>query len=943
MRTSNWRVTCWMVALCVWLCVTPVPAQDSELVTIPDENLKAAIMDTLGLWSDPTHEDMRWMTSLHYALAGMPDREDRWITDLTGLEAAVNLWSLNLRYNHVTDVTPLQGLTQLTKLNLSENQLSDLSGVATLTQVMILDVHHNGITDLTPLSGMTQLWSLILRDNDYQGSLEPLSGLTRLEHLDLEHNDIQDLDDLRNVTRLKDLRLAYNQITDVSVLAHMTKLEILDLRHNVISDISALTGLTRLKRLYLGGNPLGTEAYTDLQTIQANNPGMDLEYDVPNQPGVFTFTVTSSDGGSVTTPGEGSYGPYTGVTPVEIEATPDPGYVFVDWTGAAVDAGKVADPNTPNTLVIVDGSYTVTANFTTDVPGLQSLYLVDDDAAADPLPGDPTESDALEDGSVDHPFDAIQEAIDVAQDGDVIQVLPGTYFENIDFLGKAIEVVGMEPNDPYTGDLPILYGLGEDPTVRMTDTVPGLGAVLKGMAVVGAKGAQAGAIECIGGQPTLINCLVTGNYTSDTGGGALFVVDCNLVVMNSTIAHNSSGPLGGALVLENSQVHLQDSIVWGNSPLGIAADANSTVTAEFCDLQEPESGQGNVTTDPMFVARGDWVYPQFHFIIMSPEDPESIWLPGDYQLKSQQGHWDSETLAFVADDVTSPCIDAGSHLLPIGQETDPNGQRLNQGVYGGTRFASQSYSESLTMPDDNLKNAIMQALGIWWEPTKEDLRWVTSLDLKLPGTVEQRERPIRDLTGLESAVNLWSLNLRYNQVTDVSPLKSLTQLTRLNLSENKLNDLSGVATLTQVMILDVHHNGISDLTPLAGMTQLLSLTLRDNEYEGSLEPLSGLTRLEHLDLERNRIQDLTELKDLTSLKDLRLFSNQITDVSLLANMTELEILDLRRNAISDISPLTGLTKLKKLYLEENPLNAQAVIHLQIIKTNNPDCELTYDG
>lgn len=88
---------------------------------------------------------------------------------------------------------------------------------------------------------------------------------------------------------------------------------------------------------------------------------------------------------------------------------------------------------------------------------------------------------------------------------------------------------------------------------------------------------------------------------------------------------------------------------------------------------------------------------------------------------------------------------------------------------------------------------------------------------------------------------------------------------------------------------------------------------------------------------------MTELKDLTSLKDLRLFSNQITDVSLLANMTELEILDLRRNAISDISPLTGLTKLKKLYLEENPLNAQAVIHLQIIKTNNPDCELTYDG
>ena len=37
-------------------------------------------------------------------------------------------------------------------------------------------------------------------------------------------------------------------------------------------------------------------------------------------------------------------------------------------------------------------------------------------------------------------FETIQEAIDAAVDGDCINVEPGTYVENIDFMGKAITV-----------------------------------------------------------------------------------------------------------------------------------------------------------------------------------------------------------------------------------------------------------------------------------------------------------------------------------------------------------------------------------------------------------------------------------------------------------------------------------------------------------------------
>ena len=46
--------------------------------------------------------------------------------------------------------------------------------------------------------------------------------------------------------------------------------------------------------------------------------------------------------------------------------------------------------------------------------GTGTVWYVDDDGVNDPGPGDPTISDPDEDGSIDHPFDSIQEGIDAA-------------------------------------------------------------------------------------------------------------------------------------------------------------------------------------------------------------------------------------------------------------------------------------------------------------------------------------------------------------------------------------------------------------------------------------------------------------------------------------------------------------------------------------------------
>lgn len=75
-----------------------------------------------------------------------------------------------------------------------------------------------------------------------------------------------------------------------------------------------------------------------------------------------TLTTSSTSGGSVSSPGEGSFQYDSGIG-ISIQATPNSNYYFVNWTGTAVSAGKVANPIAANTTVTVDANYTVQANF----------------------------------------------------------------------------------------------------------------------------------------------------------------------------------------------------------------------------------------------------------------------------------------------------------------------------------------------------------------------------------------------------------------------------------------------------------------------------------------------------------------------------------------------------------------------------------------------------
>jgi hypothetical protein len=73
----------------------------------------------------------------------------------------------------------------------------------------------------------------------------------------------------------------------------------------------------------------------------------------------YDLTISSMEGGSVTTPGEGTF-TYDAGTVVDLVAEADDGYLFVEWAG---DVGTIADVNAAATNITMSGNYSIAASF----------------------------------------------------------------------------------------------------------------------------------------------------------------------------------------------------------------------------------------------------------------------------------------------------------------------------------------------------------------------------------------------------------------------------------------------------------------------------------------------------------------------------------------------------------------------------------------------------
>lgn len=164
-------------------------------------------------------------------------------------------------------------LANLSSLDISRSTVSNLKGLewaVNLTELVAFETH---VTDLTHLSGLTNLEELHLDDNDIV-DITPLSQLTSLKHLNLGVNRISDVTALSGLTNLEYLNLRKNRVKDLTPLAGLSSITdfVADLQEITLPN--ATVGVSTAHGIKApNGNPLAVAITKGSGTTSSSNPG----------------------------------------------------------------------------------------------------------------------------------------------------------------------------------------------------------------------------------------------------------------------------------------------------------------------------------------------------------------------------------------------------------------------------------------------------------------------------------------------------------------------------------------------------------------------------------------------------------------------------------------------------------------------------------------------
>ena len=296
----------------------------------------------------------------------------------------------------------------------------------------------------------------------------------------------------------------------------------------------------------------------------------------------YNLVIHSTEGGSVTTPGENAY-TYDKGEVVNLVAVADEGYVFINWMG---DVGTIADVNAASTTIIMDGGYSITANF---AGAIRDWY--DLDAVRDNLDGSYALMNDLDSATLGYTDLASLTAND----------------------GKGWEPIGslLVDVDPFTGTLDgqgyeirdLFIGRPDEDGVGLLGSVGGGGVVEN----LGVANANVTGRLCVGGLAagnagTVSNSYFTGSVTGDRSVGGLLGVNWD-TVSNS---HSSGSVTGnhsvGGLVGWNHQGAVSNSYstagVSGGGSVGglVGENHNGTVSNSHYNYDEVLINGRNIIT-----------------------------------------------------------------------------------------------------------------------------------------------------------------------------------------------------------------------------------------------------------------------------------------------------------------------------------------------------------
>ena len=874
------------------ICVSIPLTATAQIVDIPDLHLRAVIGRQLGKASgDPiTVADMETLTELVAFAAN--------VSNLTGLEAATNLTSLNLDYNFISDISPLAGLTNLTILVLARNYIPDISAVAALTNLTRLELYENRIVDISPLAGLTKLEVLDLENNRIS-DLSPLvanTGLGNGDEVDLRANflnttainthipalqsrgvlvefdniviqpeafaQIVDIPDpnlraaiakrhrkapdeaitLADMLTLTGLRGGLYDISDLTGLETAINLTWLILGDNTLSDISPLAGLTNLTRLWLLDSSIS---------------------DISPLAGLTNLTDLWLEGNSIS-----DLSPLAGL---------------INLTDLELADNNIMDISALAGLTNLTQLLLYNNNITDISPlaGLTNLTFLglgwNSISDISSLAGLTNLTDLW------LPVNSISDISPIAGLTNLAKLW--IYSNSISDLSPLVENIGLGNGDQVdvqknflnaasiNAHIPALQSRGvavnyhniivqpEDITQIVDIPDPNLRA-----AIIEERGKPAGNTITVADMLILIELPADGYDISDLTG---LEAATNLKTLS----------------LRNNSISDLSPLV---ANVGVGTGDRVDVRGNFLNAMSIN------THIPALQSRR--VSVKFDNIVVRPDDiAQTVDIP-DPNLRAaiaeERGKAPSDTITVADMLVLTTLFGDGSNISDL------------TGLEHATNLKTLWLNHN-SISDISPLAALNNLTKLWLH-----------------------HNSISDISALAGLTNLTALRLDNNSISDISPLTLLINLTDLSLKNNSISDISPVAGLNNLTRLTLSENIISDISSLTRFTKLRILWF-DNNSISDISPLVRFTKLTELRLDNNSISDITPLIRLINLTELRLDNNSISDITPLIRLTKLTELHLQNNLIFDLSPLVenlGIGRHTSVDVRENPLNHVSIYH-----------------
>ena len=939
------------------------------------------------------------------------------IVTLTPLSVLMSLTSLNLRNNLITDVLPLAGLTRLTQL--------DLTGNTGITNPGVLFRLKQGGTNII---GVTVTDAVFFADTNLEAAVRSAlrlsadililpTNMQTLTTLTVSRKAITDLTGLQEATGLTRLTLSNNAITNVSPLQSLVNLEQLYLQNNQITDVLPLAGLTNLTTLVLTGNAVsnpgvlyrlkqgGTRitgvtipdavAFRDTALEAAVRSALNLQATDPILPDELAAltTLSASNLGIVDLTGlEHATGlteltlsnnqiidvlPLVGLTSLmqlNLAGNPitNPGVLYPLWLGGTMTTGvkiPIAVVFTDTALdTAVRSALRIAAGETILPDALAALTRIT--AARKGI----TDLTGLEHATGLETLDLGQneitnisvlstlirlENLDLADNRiTIISALSGLRsLERLDLRNNKVTDTALLSQMTH---LKNLYVRGNDnlsslkELVRLKEAGTRVDITLPRPVTFrddNLKSALRTALSFQADAPIFPEDMETLTTFSAPNESVV-----NLTGLETATALTTLNLSGNAIVSLSPLAGLTSLTTLNLSSNSISSISSLSRLTLLTNLNLSENRISSVSSLSRLTGLTDLNLSDNTITSVSTLSGLTSLTTLDLSdnrirdVLPLQGLSSLRTLNLSGnDDITNEKAEVLYKLQQVGTIlTLPTGITL------------PAQANIVVFNNADLEAAVRSALRIatGYPILKTKITELTRL------TATRKE--IDDLTGLEQATALTTLDLGDNAIVNLGPLRNLTSLTSLDLANNQivaLNPLSGLNSLTN---LDLDDNEIEDVSALSGLSSLQTLDLRDNEV-GDVTPLKDLTSLKQIYLRGNenlenlewlgaleklrsdiKLPSVVRLPDtnldaavrsalsvtgtlpmseelLESLETLTASNSAIADLSGLEAATALTRLDLQNNQIIDVSPLSKLYALETLMLEGNPILDTSVL------------------